>query len=69
MVKILNIKFHVRITKYKNIFSKGYTPRWSEELFVIKKVKNMLLMILIVKKLLEHFMKKNYKRLIKKNLE
>ena len=26
-------------------------------------------MILMVKKLLEHFMKKNYKRLIKKNLE
>ena len=57
---------HVRITKYKNIFSKGYTPRWSEGLFVIKKVKNMLLMILIVKKLLEHFMKKNCKRLIKR---
>ena len=28
----------------------------------------MLLMILMVKKLLEHFMKKNYKRLIKKNI-
>ena len=31
---------HVRISKYKNIFAKGYTPNWSEELFVIKKVKN-----------------------------
>ena len=30
---------------------------------------HILLMILMVKKLLEHFMKKNYKRLIKKNLE
>ena len=30
---------------------------------------HMLLMILMVKKLLEHFMKKNCKRLIKKNLE
>ena len=29
---------------------------------------HMLLMISIVKKLLKHFMKKNYKRLIKKNL-
>ena len=28
---------HVRILKYKNIFSKGYTPNWSEEVFVIKK--------------------------------
>ena len=30
---------------------------------------HMLLMILMVKKLLERFMKKNYKRPIKKNLE
>ena len=29
----------VRISKYKNIFAKGYTPNWSEEVFVIKKVK------------------------------
>ena len=25
------------ILKYKNIFAKGYTPNWSEEVFVIKK--------------------------------
>ena len=31
---------HVRISKYKNIFAKGYVPNWSEEIFVIKKVKN-----------------------------
>ena len=31
---------HVRISKYKNIFAKGYTPNWSEELFVIREVKN-----------------------------
>ena len=31
---------HVRIPKYKNIFAKGYTPNWSKEVFVIKKVKN-----------------------------
>ena len=30
----------VRISKYKNIFAKDYTPNWSEEVFVIKKVKN-----------------------------
>ena len=30
----------VRISKYKNIFAKGYMPNWSEEVFVIKKVKN-----------------------------
>ena len=31
---------HVRISKYKNIFAKGYMPNWSEEVFVIKKVKD-----------------------------
>ena len=30
---------------------------------------HMLLMISMMKKLLEHFMKKNYKRLVKENLE
>ena len=29
----------MRISKYKNIFAKGYTPNWLEEDFVIKKVK------------------------------
>ena len=31
---------HVRISKYKNIFAKCYIPNWSEEIFVIKKIKN-----------------------------
>ena len=31
---------HVRISKYKNIFAKGYTPSWSEEIFVVKNIKN-----------------------------
>ena len=31
---------HVRISKYKNMFAKRYMPNWSEEIFVIKKVKN-----------------------------
>ena len=30
----------VRISKYKNIFTKGYTPNWIEEIFTIKQVKN-----------------------------
>ena len=32
----------VRISKYKNIFAKEYMPNWSEEVFVIKKVKNTI---------------------------
>ena len=31
---------HLRIPKYKNIFAREYTPNWSEEGFVIKKVQN-----------------------------
>ena len=31
---------HIKISKYENIFAKGYVPNWSEEFFVITKVKN-----------------------------
>ena len=31
---------HVRISKFKNISTKGYTPNWSEEIFIVKKIKN-----------------------------
>ena len=31
---------HVRISKYKNILAKRYTPNWSEDVFVISKIKN-----------------------------
>ena len=31
---------HVRISKYKIFFAKGYKPSWSEELLVIKRIKN-----------------------------
>ena len=58
---------HVRISEYKNIFAKGYTPNWSKEIFVIKKLRIqshglMLLMILMMKKLLEHLMKSNQEK-------
>ena len=33
---------HIRISKYKNIFAKGYTPNWSEEVFVISKIKKIV---------------------------
>ena len=31
---------HIRISKYKNVFAKGYTPNWSEDVFVVSRVKN-----------------------------
>ena len=30
---------HVKISKFKNVFAKGYTPNWSEEIFIVKKTK------------------------------
>ena len=33
---------HVRISKYENIFAKGYVQNWSEEVFVIKKLRNIV---------------------------
>ena len=51
-----------------------FTPNWSEEIFVIKKVENTVLqtyviMIIMGKKLLGRFSKMNCKKQIKKSLE
>ena len=48
------------ISKYKNIFAKGYIPNWCEEVFEITKVKNTVPWTYIISNLKgEHFMKKN----------
>ena len=60
---------HLRISKYKNLFAKGYTPNWSEEVSVVSKIKNTVPWTYVIRKLLAVFMKKNYKKQIKKNLE
>ena len=46
-MKILTKKYpkfkvgdHVRMSKYKNIYTKGYTQNWPEEIFMISKIKN-----------------------------
>ena len=31
---------HVRVSKYKNSLAKGYTRNWSEQVFVVSKIKN-----------------------------
>ena len=64
---------HVRISKYKNIFAKGYAPNWSEEIFVVEKIKNTVPWTYIIsdlngEEIVEVFMKKNCRKLIKKNL-
>ena len=35
-----NVGDHVRISKYKDIFAKGYTPNWTKEVFIVNKIKN-----------------------------
>ena len=65
---------HVRISKYKNIFATGYTPNWSEEIFIISKIKNTVPWTYVINDLngaeiTGSFDAKNCKRLIKKNLE
>ena len=65
---------HVRTSKYKNISLKDTHQTDLKKFLLLVKLniqfhRHMLLMIPMVKKLLEHFMKKNYKRLINKNLE
>ena len=30
----------VRISKYKNIFAKGYAPNWSEDIFIVNEIEN-----------------------------
>ena len=44
-ILILNYAEHsdVRISKYKSIFAKGYTQNWSEEVFIITKIKDTVL--------------------------
>ena len=65
---------HVRISKCKHIFAKGYAPNWNEEIFVVKKIRNTVPWTYVIsdldgEEILTVFMKKNCKRLIKKNLE
>ena len=42
------IGHHVRISKYKNIFAKGYVPNWSEEIYVIKNVKSTVQLTYVI---------------------
>ena len=32
------VRDRVRISKFKNIFAKGYTPNWSSEIFTVNKI-------------------------------
>ena len=65
---------HARISKYKKIFAKGYTPNWPEEIFVIKGIKNTVPWTYVIndlngEEIIGTFYEKNCKRQMKKNLE
>ena len=64
---------HVRISKYKNIFARGYTPNWCGEVTVIKEVKNTVPWTCVIndlngEEIIGTFMKENCRKQIKKNL-
>ena len=57
---IVKVGDHVRISKYKNIFDERYTPNWSEEVFVIKKVKNTVLWTYVISYLKDNEITKTF---------
>ena len=57
---------HVRISKYKNIFAKEYAPNWSEEGFVVSKIKNTIPWTYVINDLSDN---NNCEKLVQKNLE
>ena len=65
---------HIRISKYKNIFSKGYTQNWSEEIFIINKFKNKVPSTYVISDLngepiTGSFYKKKFQKKFQKNSE
>ena len=65
---------NVTISKYKHSFTKGYTPNWSEEVFVIKKVKSTVPQRYVISdlngwKIIGIFYEKELQKHIKKKFE
>ena len=59
---------NVKISKYKNIFAKVYIPNWSENVFVIKKVRNTVLWGYVISDLTgEEIAETFYKKELQKN--
>ena len=58
----------LRISKYKNIFAKGYAPNWSEEFFVVSKIKNTVPWTYVINDLNdEEITESFYKKELQKN--
>ena len=64
----------MRISRYKNVFAKGYNPNWSEEVFVIKKIKNTVPWTYVIsdlngEEIVGSFYEKELKKTNQKSLE
>ena len=42
------IGVHVRTSMYKNLFAKGYAPNWLPEVFVVSKIRNIVLRTYVI---------------------
>ena len=63
-----NVGDRVTISRYKNIFAKGYAPNWSSEIFIVNKINDTVsytynLKDLNDEQIIGSFMIKNYKKL------
>ena len=54
----------VRISRYKNIFAKGYTPNWSKEIFIVDKINTYNLKDLNDEKIIGSFYDKELQKSI-----
>ena len=61
------------ISKYKNIIAKGYTQNWSEEVYVVSKIKNTVTWNYVISvycvKITGSFYEKELQKLVQKNAE
>ena len=65
---------HVRISKYKTIFAKGYTSNWSEEVIIVSKIKNTVPWTYVIsdlngEEITVSFYEKELQKTSQKNLE
>ena len=65
---------HVRICKYKNVFSKGHTPNWSQEIFIINKIQKTVPRIFLIndlkgEKIKGSFYEKELQKTMRNNLK
>ena len=56
-----NVGDRVRISKFKNIFAKGYTPNWSREIFIVNEINDTVPYTLLVVFMIENYKRQNYK--------